>query len=166
MEVTFSSSTKISSSAVTCDQTIASSSISEFPSDVGSSTISVGAELEKTASFGSMLIDNELVQSEQIQLRELLDETEDTWYPLFDSERLIIGETVRDNTCQTEPSEIEDIKLLMAQAESLKGDRDSIRDSQKMTWQTVDAIYHKNISEKATAVSTKMLFYYFDNVCS
>ena len=42
-------------------------------------------------SFSSSLVDNSLSQSESLQLRALLGESDAQWYPKFHSERLIIA---------------------------------------------------------------------------
>ena len=98
-----------------------------------------------------MLIKTDLPQSQQIEIRELLGEKEpqnDILYPKFDSERLIIGEKIRDSTAQTETEQIIDIKSLMNDAKVLKADRDTIKFIQSNQWETVECIYHKNIEEK------------------
>ena len=43
-------------------------------------------------SYSSSLLEGSLNQSESLQLRELLDESDAQWYPKFHSDRLIVGQ--------------------------------------------------------------------------
>ena len=61
---------------------------------------------------------------------------------------MIIGEAIRDNATQTDISEVPCIKLLTAQADKLKEERDEILTTQENTWKTMEAAYSKNLSEQ------------------
>ena len=50
-------------------------------------------------SFSSSLVDNSLSQSESLQLRALLGESDAQWYPKFHSERLIIATVLNYYAC-------------------------------------------------------------------
>jgi hypothetical protein len=59
-----------------------------------------------------------------------------------------VGEKIRDNCAQTDANEIYPMKDLMQLAEQLKFKMAEVERKQGLSWETVDAIYHKNITEK------------------
>lgn len=123
--------------------------------------------LKAEISASSLLLDREMKQSESLQLRALLGDSQASWYPKFESEKMIIGEVIRDNATQTDISEVPCIKLLTAQADKLKEERDEILTTQETTWKTMEAAYSKNLSEQASVIysRTNKQMDYIESLC-
>jgi len=123
--------------------------------------------LKAEISASSLLLEQEMKQSESLQLRALLGDSQASWYPKFESEKMIIGEAIRDNATQTDISEVPCIKLLTAQADKLKEERDEILTTQENTWKTMEAAYSKNLSEQASVIysRTNKQMDYIESLC-
>ncbi|CBY13323.1 unnamed protein product [Oikopleura dioica] len=113
------------------------------------SLVQNGAVTQSTPLLTEQFLRSEFNQQDSMNLQSLLNEQHESWYPKFASEKKWVGEKIRDNCAQTDTNEIYPMKDLMQLAEQLKFKMAEVERKQGLSWETVDAIYHKNITEKA-----------------
>jgi len=113
------------------------------------SPVQNGAVTQSTPLLTEQFLRSEFNQQDSMNLQSLLNEQHESWYPKFASEKKWVGEKIRDNCAQTDTNEIYPMKNLMQLAEQLKFKMAEVERKQGLSWETVDAIYHKNITEKA-----------------